>query len=907
MLRGTHGRLCMAVFLPALLLSPRVSSSACIRYEEYLHTRAVMQTPATPLDIATSGWLAYVVQGGSGLLVVDLSHPASPTILGSVDTPGFAYGVAVSGDFAYVADNDGLQVIDVSNRASPLIVGSVDTPGNARGVALSGGFAYVADGYSGVLVVDVSNPALPQIVGGVDTPDFAIDLVLSGTIAYVSDWRSGLQVIDVSNPASPMILGSVDTPDYAMKVAVSGTTVFVAGQHGMQIIDASNPSVPVIEASMGPTSTVYDVAVSGTVLYLAGYWSGLQVFDVSNPSSPKWQGSVPTLSYAYAIALSGASACIVESDGHQLEMIDISNPVSPGILGHTPGNGVAVSGTMLYTTDQIFNPGGTSCSSSFLYVVDVTAPTVPVSLGSVELSGCGGRLAVSGTVAYVVDGSGLELIDVSNAASPVILGRVDTPGSALDVEVSGTLAYVADGSSGLRVVDVSNPASPTILGSVDTPGSAWNIAVSGALVYVADYPLGLCIVDVSDPYSPSILGSVDTPGMASDVAVSGSMAFLADWSGLQVIDVSNPVAPVVLGSVGTPEEARGVSVVGNVAYVAEYSYLQAIDVSVPTSPRILGGGSGGGGGRIAASESAVYVGGVNIFPLECGNASPVIQNPGPQTGVEGRYFSVTVSATHPLQSELSMSPLGPIPSWISFSDLGGGHAWLRGTPASGQAGTYPITVLASVPTALDTAAFSIAIGPIPPETVRDTLTTSGFSPGLDIIRTGGTVVWRFGAHGNHTTTNGTGPLDPDAGTLWDAPLSLKSLTWSHQFPVSGTYPYFCRNHPSETGAVVVTASQVGIGEKKASLFRLVPASNPFRNAVDLRFDLDQPERVRIIILDVQGRRVRDLLSADLPAGPHQVTWGGRNENLQPVPPGVYFVRLTTDDGRSLAQKLFKTR
>ena len=79
--------------------------------------------------------------------MIDITNPASPQIVGSVDTPGYAYGVAVSGTYAYVADCDsGLQVIDITNPASPQIVGSVDTPGSAYGVAVSGTHAYVADG-----------------------------------------------------------------------------------------------------------------------------------------------------------------------------------------------------------------------------------------------------------------------------------------------------------------------------------------------------------------------------------------------------------------------------------------------------------------------------------------------------------------------------------------------------------------------------------------------------------------------------------------------------------------------------------------------------------------------------------------------------------------------------------------
>jgi hypothetical protein len=74
--------------------------------------------------------------------------------VGSVDTPGRALGVAVSEDYAYVADYPwGLQVVDVSNPASPAIVGSVDTPGGARGVAVSGSYAYVADYSSGLQIV----------------------------------------------------------------------------------------------------------------------------------------------------------------------------------------------------------------------------------------------------------------------------------------------------------------------------------------------------------------------------------------------------------------------------------------------------------------------------------------------------------------------------------------------------------------------------------------------------------------------------------------------------------------------------------------------------------------------------------------------------------------------------------
>ncbi|MDY6954769.1 MAG: dockerin type I domain-containing protein, partial [Thermodesulfobacteriota bacterium] len=88
---------------------------------------------------------------------VDVSDPRDPTIIGSVDTPGTASGVAVIGEKAYVADGLwGLQVIDVSDPRDPTIIGFVDTPGTASGVAVIGEKAYVADHDKGLAVCSLA-------------------------------------------------------------------------------------------------------------------------------------------------------------------------------------------------------------------------------------------------------------------------------------------------------------------------------------------------------------------------------------------------------------------------------------------------------------------------------------------------------------------------------------------------------------------------------------------------------------------------------------------------------------------------------------------------------------------------------------------------------------------------------
>ena len=72
---------------------------------------------------------AYVAAGSGGLRVIDVRVPAAPLEVGSLDTPGFAVDLAVSGCHAFVADasNHSVRVIDVSMPSAPDEVGFHDT------------------------------------------------------------------------------------------------------------------------------------------------------------------------------------------------------------------------------------------------------------------------------------------------------------------------------------------------------------------------------------------------------------------------------------------------------------------------------------------------------------------------------------------------------------------------------------------------------------------------------------------------------------------------------------------------------------------------------------------------------------------------------------------------------------
>src|SRR3989339_608684 len=92
--------------------------------------------------------------------------------VGFYDTPGDAYGIAVSGGYAYLGDY-GLRIINISNPANPTETGAYEDYGNTYGVAVTGNYAYATNGYSGLRIIDVSSPSSPTETGGYDTPHYA--------------------------------------------------------------------------------------------------------------------------------------------------------------------------------------------------------------------------------------------------------------------------------------------------------------------------------------------------------------------------------------------------------------------------------------------------------------------------------------------------------------------------------------------------------------------------------------------------------------------------------------------------------------------------------------------------------------------------------------------------------------
>ncbi|MBD2270993.1 cadherin domain-containing protein, partial [Anabaena sp. FACHB-1391] len=470
------------------------------------------------------GNYAYVADRDSGLQIIDISNPTTPTLKGNYDTPGYAYGVQVVGNYAYVADGEsGLQIIDISNPSTPTLKGNYDTPGSAWGVQVVGNYAYVADDYKGLQIIDISNPSTPTLKGNYNTSSYTRGVQVVGNYACVADGYSGLQIIDISNPTNPTLKGNYDTSGYAYGVQVVGSYAYVADDYkGLQIIDISNPTTPTLKGNYATSGWAYGVQVVGNYAYVADRDSGLQIIDISNPTTPTLKGNYGTSGWAY---------------------------------------GVQVVGNYAYVADY----------DSGLQIIDISNPTTPTRKGNYNTSGYALGVQVVGNYAYVAGGySGLQIIDISNPTNPTRKGNYDTSGYANGVQVLGNYAYVADADTGLQIIDISNPTTPTLKGNYDTPGYAYGVQVVGNYAYVADGYSVLQIIDISNPTTPTLKGNYDTSSFVRGVQVVGNYAYVADdYKGLQIIDISNPTTPTLKGNYDTSGYAYGVQVVGNYAYVAD--------------------------------------------------------------------------------------------------------------------------------------------------------------------------------------------------------------------------------------------------------------------------------------------------------------------------------------------------
>lgn len=167
-----------------------------------------------------------------GLHIIDSELTAEQGMLALGEDPR---GVAVEGDYAFVADGlGGLVVVDVSDPSSPTLAIQVLVDGWASGVSVGDGRVFVAHG--GVTMFDVTQPTMPaQLTTLAGTSVFATSI--AGNWLWLSDQDPGLRVVDVGDPAAPVELGALADFTAGAGVATNEDLAVVGSyEHGVRVV-----------------------------------------------------------------------------------------------------------------------------------------------------------------------------------------------------------------------------------------------------------------------------------------------------------------------------------------------------------------------------------------------------------------------------------------------------------------------------------------------------------------------------------------------------------------------------------------------------------------------------------------------------------------------------------------------
>jgi hypothetical protein len=109
--------------------------------------------------------------------------------------------------------------------------------------------------------------------------------------------------------------------------------------------------------------------------------------------------------------------------------------------------------------------------------------------------------------------------------------------------------------------------------------------------------------------------------------------------------------------------------------------------------------------------------------------------------------------------------------------------------------------------------------------------------------------------------------------------------------------------------VLEPTPSLGVDEDALPRFNQLGASapNPFRDQTRIAFELARKGRVRLSVLDLQGRLVKQVLDGTtLAAGQHSLLWDGRDSHGALAAPGVYLYRFESE-GYTATRRLVRLK
>lgn len=455
----------------------------------------------TVYDSRVIGNYAYLatVSNTQELIVLDISVEASPVLYGSLDIPttNDAYYIKAIGTTTLLISDvtTNLNAVDITTPASPTLLSQYNIGARAYQIDVNGDNtrAFLATALSGneLRVLNISNLSSISAFGGYnETGNVAVNGVLYDSTANLIYGTTTIATKELAvyqpsytNWNSPSLQATLDITGSMnmIKIIKVGSYIYgirsVAGTNNLIVMNVSNPLSPSYITQFSVDGIPTDITHYNNHLFISSTddTREITVVDISNPLIPVYAGfyNAPNATDTASIANFGASRVYLGRVGNATDaevlILDITTPATPSLLGsyNTPSNNT-VNGIEKISNNLFL---AVALGSQELVVVNVTNEASPTITGSLNLSlnTLGRRIHAINTNTILIGDATTSIytINVATPASPTQLGVLSAGALINDIEATtdATAALMATNNSAYDF-EVMNTANLSQLSTI---------------------------------------------------------------------------------------------------------------------------------------------------------------------------------------------------------------------------------------------------------------------------------------------------------------------------------------------------------------------------------------------------------------------------------------------------------
>jgi len=534
--------------------------------------------------LKVDGEYAFVIQGDSGLKIIDVNPPESASLVQTVQFYE-AVDCEIAGGYAYIMEMySGIRIIDIDPPEEAHIVNTIDAAWQTK-IKVDGGYAYLGNRTT-FRIVDIDPPEDASVVAEYSVDHIINDSWVGDGLAILAFGEFGIAILDVSDPTSPQEISTFlpDIPTSRILHVADGYLYAYGPSGNLQVIDIDPPESPETVAEYTIESEVKDVHASNGRLYLTSR-RNFYIFDISGPGQLDLLSSVQADQFLYDFCVDGGYAYSIIANTDTI-ILDIEPPETAYIAGYV----ASASGAHdVQIIDNTCYAGG----NKKLTTLDVTDPENPVITGTAFSDGYIFGVYTDGSFAYVdVDaGEILNVYEYQPSGVPEFVNSIDLLTPFYDPYIPAFERvdnYLYVGTDTFHVIDISSPDSPVIVGSIPDQGFyRWFCHQDQYLHTVSNSTF--LTYDISSPSTPEEINSVSLDDNLLTIALRDGYAYVgafndAGFYGIHVIDI-DPIGDAhTVDTIEIGEQFMPMKILfrDNYAYVADGYYgLRILDVTDP--------------------------------------------------------------------------------------------------------------------------------------------------------------------------------------------------------------------------------------------------------------------------------------------------------------------------------------